>query len=112
MSMKWVEVGSLDDIPSRGARCVNTPDGKHRRVSHGRRRRSSPSRTIARTRGGRSRQGIVHGTSVTCPLHNWVISLETGRALGADEGAVRTVPVRIEAGRLFIALGGVAEEAA
>ena len=28
-------------------------------------------------------QGIVHGKSVTCPLHNWVISLETGLAQGA-----------------------------
>jgi nitrite reductase (NADH) small subunit len=49
---------------------------------------------------------------VTCPLHNWVISLETGRALGADDGAVRTVPVRIENERLFIALCTVVEKAA
>jgi assimilatory nitrate reductase catalytic subunit len=28
----------------------------------------------------------VHGAQVTCPLHNWVISLETGEAQGADEG--------------------------
>ncbi|MGO7423121.1 tRNA-(guanine-N1)-methyltransferase, partial [Rhizobium ruizarguesonis] len=38
------------------------------------------------------------------PLHNWVISLETGKALGADEGEVRTIPVLNEDGRLFIAL--------
>ena len=56
--------------------------------------------------------GIVHGTSVTCPLHNWVISLETGKAQGADEGSVKTVPVRIENERLFIALGTVVEKAA
>ncbi len=31
---------------------------------------------------------------MTCPLHNWVISLETGKALGADEGRVRTIPLR------------------
>jgi nitrite reductase (NADH) small subunit len=37
-------------------------------------------------------------------LHNWVISLETGKALGADEGAVRTIPVRIDGGALYIAL--------
>jgi len=111
MSMKWIEVGSLDDIPSRGARCVNTPEGKLAVF------RTAEGRVFAIEdhcphKGGPLSQGIVHGTSVTCPLHNWVISLETGRALGADEGAVRTVPVRIEAGRLFIALGGVAEEAA
>ena len=40
----------------------------------------------------------MHGASVTCPLHNWVISLETGEALGADEGCVRTFPVKVEDG--------------
>jgi nitrite reductase (NADH) small subunit len=44
----------------------------------------------------------VHGNQVTCPLHNWVFSLETGKAQGADDGAVRTYPMRAENGRLFI----------
>ncbi|MEK1901415.1 MAG: nitrite reductase (NAD(P)H) small subunit, partial [Rhizobium sp.] len=55
-------------------------------------------------KGGPLSQGIVHGTAVTCPLHNWVISLETGKALGADDGAVRTIPLRNKGGRLYIAL--------
>jgi nitrite reductase (NADH) small subunit len=63
-------------------------------------------------KGGPLSEGIVHGTSVTCPLHNWVISLETGRALGADEGEVRTIAVRNEDGRLFIALESLMLEAA
>ena len=42
--------------------------------------------------------------AVTCPLHNWVISLETGMALGADQGRVRTIPVRNNSGSLSIAL--------
>jgi nitrite reductase (NADH) small subunit len=41
-------------------------------------------------------QGIVHGHSVTCPLHNWLISLETGKALGADQGQVRIIPLKLE----------------
>ncbi len=45
-------------------------------------------------KGGPLTQGIVHGAAVTCPLHNWVISLETGKALGADEGEVRTIPLQ------------------
>ena len=54
----------------------------------------------------------MHGAAVTCPLHNWVISLETGEALGADEGCVRTIPVKVEDGRIFIALEAQAERAA
>lgn len=111
MSVKWVEVGSLDDIPIRGARCVNTQAGRLAVF------RTAGEQVFAIEdhcphKGGPLSQGIVHDTSVTCPLHNWVISLETGRAQGADEGAVRTVPVRVEAGRLFIAVGGAVVEAA
>jgi nitrite reductase (NADH) small subunit len=47
-------------------------------------------------RGGPLSQGIVHDGCVTCPLHNWVISLESGRAQGANEGAVKTIPVKVE----------------
>ena len=55
----------------------------------------------------------VHGAAVTCPpLHNWVISLETGEALGADKGTVPTVPVRIEGGRRLLALTAAADRAA
>ena len=111
MTIKWIEVGSLDDIPSRGARCVNTPEGKLAVF------RTAEGQVFAIEdhcphKGGPLSEGIVHGTSVTCPLHNWVISLETGKALGADEGVVRTVPVKIEDGHLFIALGAAIDTAA
>ena len=102
MTMKWVEVGVIDDIPSRGARCVNTPEGKIAVF------RTGENQVFAIDdhcphKGGPLSQGIVHGAAVTCPLHNWVISLETGKALGADEGSVRTIPVRNDNGALFIA---------
>jgi len=41
---------------------------------------------------------------VTCPLHNWVLSLETGAARGADVGSALVFPLRVEAGRLLIDL--------
>jgi nitrite reductase (NADH) small subunit len=111
MTMKWVEIGAIDDIPMRGARCVNTPEGRIAVF------RTAEGQVFAIEdhcphKGGPLSQGIVHGTAVTCPLHNWVISLETGKAQGADEGAVKTVPVRMEGERLFIALGAAVEKAA
>ena len=109
--MNWIAIGSIDDIPSRGARCVNTPQGKIGVF------RTADDRVFAIEdhcphKGGPLSQGIVHGASVTCPLHNWVISLETGEAQGADEGAVKTIPVKVEGGRLFIALAVVLGKAA
>ena len=47
-------------------------------------------------------QGIVHGNVVTCPLHSWNISLKTGEALGDDTGCVPTIPLRVDAGRLYL----------
>ena len=44
----------------------------------------------------------MHGRSVTCPLHNWVIDLTTGMAQGADVGSVKTLPLKTEAGRLLL----------
>jgi nitrite reductase (NADH) small subunit len=109
--MTWTFIGSLTDIPQRGARCVETPLGKIAVF------RTAEDRVFAIEdhcphKGGPLSQGIVHGAAVTCPLHNWVISLETGKALGADEGAVRTIPVRVDGEKLFIALAAGADRAA
>ena len=53
-------------------------------------------------KGGPLSEGIVHGKSVTCPLHNWVFSLASGEAQGADEGMIDTFAIRIEDGRLML----------
>ncbi|WP_066115071.1 MULTISPECIES: nitrite reductase small subunit NirD [Sphingomonadales] len=47
-------------------------------------------------------QGIIHGNVVTCPLHSWNISLQTGEALGEDKGCVPTIPMRVDAGRMYL----------
>lgn len=101
--MNWIAIGSVEDIPMRGARCVNTPQGRIAVF------RTADDKVFAIEdqcphKHGPLSQGIVHGNAVTCPLHNWVISLETGKAQGADEGAVRTIPVKIEGDRLLISL--------
>ena len=103
MDMNWIAIGHISDIPLRGARCVKTPQGKIAVF------RTSENEVFAIEdhcphKGGPLSQGIVHGNAVTCPLHNWVISLETGKALGADEGEVRTIRVRNDDGALSIAL--------
>lgn len=107
----WIEIGAMDDIPRRGARCVATPGGRiaiFRTVED----RIFATEDRCPHRGGPLSQGIVHGAAVTCPLHNWVISLETGEAMGADEGSVRTIPARVEDGRIFIAPEAAAGRAA
>ncbi|ODA66170.1 Assimilatory nitrite reductase [NAD(P)H] small subunit [Methyloligella halotolerans] len=109
--MRWIEIGNLNDIPRRGARCVSTPAGKVAVF------RTGNDRIFAMEdhcphKGGPLSQGIVHGAAVTCPLHNWVISLENGQAMGADEGSVQTIPVKCEGETLFISLDQLSGERA
>jgi nitrite reductase (NADH) small subunit len=109
--MTWIAIGSISEIPLRGARCINTPSGKIAVF------RTGDDRIFAIDdhcphKGGPLSQGIVHGASVTCPLHNWVISLETGKALGADQGCVRTIAVKREGDTILISLDTQAERAA
>ncbi|MFC5758556.1 nitrite reductase small subunit NirD [Rhizobium sp. GCM10022189] len=101
--MNWHPIGDISDIPLRGSRCVKTP---HMNIAVFRTGEDEVYAIENRCphKGGPLSEGIVHGNAVTCPLHNWVISLETGKALGADEGAVRTIPLRNEGGTLYIAL--------
>lgn len=105
----WTKIGTLDDIPLRGARIVKTPAGC---IAVFRPSEASVYAIEDRCphRGGPLSQGIVHGTSVTCPLHNMVISLEDGMAQGADQGRVRTFPIRIENGALYLDTSRVAAD--
>lgn len=97
----WIEIGNFSDIPPRGARCVTTPLG---RIAVFRTATDDFYAMEDRCphKGGPLSQGIVHGTAVTCPLHNWVFSLETGAALGADEGSVRTFALRREGEKILM----------
>lgn len=97
----WIDVGALADIPRRGARVVKTAAGCIALF------RTAEDEVFALDdacphKQGPLSDGIVHGRSVTCPLHNWVISLETGEAGGADVGETATYPARVEGGRVLI----------
>jgi nitrite reductase (NADH) small subunit len=105
VSENWVAIGTLDDIPLRGARCVKNGDMTIAIF------RTADNKVFAIEdkcphKNGPLSQGIVHDGCVTCPLHNWVISLETGKAQGADEGAVRTFPVKMDGLMVLLATGG------
>ena len=103
--MSWIEVGALDSIPQRGARVVRVGS-----LDIALFRTSSNEIFAVRDRcphrGGPLSQGIVHGERVTCPLHDWVIDLRSGSAVGADEGCTPVYATRVEDGRVAIEVPG------
>ena len=97
----WIDIAPLDDVPQRGARVVKTRAGCVAVF------RTADDKVFALDnpcphKKGPLAEGIVHGAAVTCPLHNWVISLETGLVQGPDEGQVTTYPARVENGRILL----------
>ena len=94
-------------MPLRGARRIATADGAVAIFRTGDGRVFALKDQCPHKHGPLS-QGIVHGHSVACPLHNWVIDLATGQPTGADagKGCTPVVPVMVEGGRLFIPASG------
>ncbi len=103
MSNNWIEVVALEAIPKLGSRVIKT-DTMTIAIF-----RTSDDRVFAMKdecphKQGPLSQGIVHGTSVTCPLHNWKIDLASGEALGPDEGCTNVFATRVENGMVSIDL--------
>ena len=108
---RFVDIASLEDIPRQGARLIRTAAGCVAVF------RTADDRVFALDdrcphKGGPLSEGIVHGRAVTCPLHNWVFSLETGEAQGVDEGSIPTYPLRGENGRILLDGDAVGRRAA
>lgn len=112
MTGEWLDIGWVDEIPVRGARTVTIPGDEEIAVF-----RTSDNRVFALLnrcphKGGRLSQGIVHGHSVTCPLHNWNIALASGEAQGPDAGCTPTIPVKVSGNRVLICRASALKAAA
>lgn len=96
-----MQITKLENIPVLGARTVET-DTMTIAVF-----RNSANQVFALKdecphKKGPLSQGIVHGTTVTCPLHNWKIQLDTGEAVAPDEGCTNVFDTKVEAGIVYI----------
>lgn len=99
----WLRVCRLDEIPRLGARVVMTAAGDVAVF------RTAEDRVFALSdrcphRGGSLSQGIVFGDQVACPLHGWVIALDTGQARLPDVGCTSRYPVRVADGEIYLAV--------
>lgn len=101
-TIQWLDIGHRDDIPLQGSRRIRLGDTKVAVF------RTATDEVYALEdrcphAGGPLSEGIVHGNCVTCPLHNWVISLQSGTAQGADQGNVKRYNVKLDGERLLLA---------
>lgn len=109
VATEWVEVGRLEDIPRLGARVVRTTEGD---IAVFRTATDEVFALLDRCphKGGPLSQGIVFDRRVACPLHDWVVHLDSGNAQAPDVGCTRRFDVRIEAGGVLLHLASAQVE--
>jgi nitrite reductase (NADH) small subunit len=98
----WQVICRVEDIPVLGARRVARERGMDVAVF-----RNDADQVFALLdrcphKGGPLSQGIVFGTSVACPLHNWTIGLDDGCAKAPDEGCTQRFSCRVDAGQVLL----------
>ena len=101
--MNWLDICALEEINVLGSRIVDGPKGDIAIF------RTSDDEVFALDdrcphKGGPLSQGLIYGKRVACPLHNWQIDLESGEALAPDVGCSHKYPVKVEGGRVLLAL--------
>ncbi len=98
----WKTICALEDIPLLGSRRVQRAKGPQVALF-----RTTTNEVFALLdrcphKAGPLSMGLVFGTAVACPLHNWTIELATGCAREPDEGSTPRFSVRIEGGQVLL----------
>ena len=99
---EWLDVGPVDQIAPGSARTLPVQGGEEIAIFRTINNAFHALVNKCPHKHGPLSQGIVHGDSVSCPLHNWRISLRNGEALGEDKGCTPTIPVKVDAGRIYL----------
>ena len=105
--MNWLDICALEDIQPLGSRVIAAPRGDIALF------RSADDEVFALDdrcphKGGPLSQGLIFGKRVACPLHNWQIELDSGNAVAPDVGCAHRHPVKVENGRVLLALKDLA----
>jgi len=102
----WLDIGPTSQIAPGNARTLPVQGADEIAVFHTLDNQFYALVNRCPHKAGPLSQGIVHGSVVTCPLHSWQISLRSGAALGDSEeergACVPTIPLRIDAGRIYL----------
>ena len=106
-AIEWFLVGPAEEIPSNGGVCVKYKDVQIALFHFSRgnewyaTQNECPHRMqMALSRGMIGTQG--DEPKVACPFHKKTFSLKTGECISGDECAIKTYPVKVEGGKVFI----------
>lgn len=105
--LDWFLACRADDMPANGGACVKYND-EQIALFHFTRRNEwyATQNECPHRRQMVLSRGMIGSTGetpkVACPFHKKTFSLETGECLNDDECAIKTYPVRVENGLVYI----------
>ncbi|WP_374487216.1 nitrite reductase small subunit NirD [Zoogloea sp.] len=99
---EWKRICTVSDVPVLGSRVVHSEDEGRIALFRNSADQIFAVRDRCPHKGGPLSQGLVHGTTVTCPLHSWKIQLDDGQVVPPDVGCVKPFPVKVENGEVFL----------
>ena len=103
-SAEWLDVGPVDQLPALGARTLPVQGGQEIAIFRTANGDVYALQNKCPHKAGPLSQGIVHDTSVTCPLHSWKIQLDDGQVVPPDVGCVKHFPVKVDMGEVYLEL--------
>ena len=109
-AIQWFRACTVADVPTNGGVCVKYKDDQIALFHFARRGEwyASQNECPHRKQMALSR-GMIGSTSgepkVACPFHKKTFSLVTGECLTGDECSIKTYPVKIEDGSVYIGIG-------
>jgi len=107
---RWFYACTINDVPENGGVCVKYYNEQIALFHFTRRgewyatQNECPHRQqMALSRGMIGAQ--IDEPKVACPFHKKTFSLRTGECLNGDECSLKTYPVKVENGKVFIGVG-------
>jgi len=110
--IRWQLACYAEDIPGNGGACVKLGDHQiaifhfaRRNEWYATQNECPHKKQMALSRGMIGSQN--GDPKVACPFHKKTFSLVTGECIGGDECAIKTYPVKVEDGRVFVGMDEV-----
>ena len=103
----WFLACSTDDVPANGGVCVKYQDEQIALFHFTRRNEWYATQNECPHRQQMALSRGMIGTQqdepkIACPFHKKTFSLKTGECISGDECAIKTYPVRVEGGNVFV----------
>ena len=109
--INWILACNVTDVPSNGGACIKHGDEQIAIYNFTRRNEWFATQNLCPhkqqmvlSRGMIGSAGEACEPKVACPFHKKTFSLVTGECLGDEEYQIKTYPVKVDAGKIYIGI--------